>query len=59
MKNPQTTKQIWTAADILWETNRTGCQISMLENGRVIVHPDMLKEAQEIADERNKNVKAN
>lgn len=42
-----------TAADILWEKYPEGCATSMRENGRVIVHPDMLKEAQCEADERN------
>lgn len=42
-----------TAEDILWEQNPMGCMISLIQNGRIYVHPDMLREAQKIADERN------
>lgn len=53
MSDPQTTKPLVTAADILWEADPYGCQMSVRENGRVIVHPNDLAKAQRIADQRN------
>jgi hypothetical protein len=53
MPDLQTTKKVWTAADILWESDPHGCQMSVMENGRVIVHPDQLEKAQRLADRRN------
>ena len=53
MTESKTTKKVWTAADILWEADPYGCQMSMQENGRVIVHPDQLEKAQRLADRRN------
>lgn len=53
MAKSETTKPLVTAADILWEADPYGCQMSLQENGRVIVHPNDLAKAQRIADKRN------